>query len=229
MGETIQLRAADGFSANAYVARPKTAARGAVVVLQEIFGVNAHIQAVANGFAMAGYLAIAPATFDRVQTHVNLGYGEADRNQGFALKGQVEDLPAPGVLPDIQAAIDWAHLNSQGKVGVVGYCWGGLLTWRSACLLSGIAAAVPYYGGGVTSPTEVARQPRCPVMAHFGERDHYIPLDGVQAFTQAHPEVEVHIYPADHGFNCDHRGSYDEAATNLALERTLSFFLKHVG
>lgn len=229
MGEMIQLKAGDGFLASAYVAQPKAAPRGAVVVLQEIFGVNAHIQAVANGFALAGYLSIAPATFDRVEKGVNLGYDEADRNKGFALKNQVEALAAPGALTDVQAAIDWAALNSRGRVGVVGYCWGGLLTWRSACLLNGVAAAVPYYGGGVTSEVERSRTPKCPVMAHFGERDHYIPMEGVEAFAKAHADVEVHVYPADHGFNCDHRGSYDEAATHLALERTLGFFLKHLG
>ncbi len=229
MGEMIQLKAADGFLASAYVARPKAAPRGAVVVLQEIFGVNAHVKAVADGFALAGYLSVAPATFDRVEKGVNLGYDEPDRNKGFALKNQVEALPAPGALADVQAAIDWAALNSRGRVGVVGYCWGGLLTWRSACLLNGVAAAVPYYGGGVTSEAESARMPKCPVMAHFGERDHYIPLDGVHAFAKAHPDVDVPVYPADHGFNCDHRGSYDEASANQALERTLGFFLKHLG
>ena len=229
MGEMIQLKSGDGFICSAYVARPKAKARGAVVVLQEIFGVNAHIKAVADGFALAGYLSIAPATFDRVEKQVDLGYGEADRNKGFALKNQVEALAAPGALADVQAAIDWAALNSQGRVGVVGYCWGGLLTWRSACLLDGVAAAAPYYGGGVTSDAERGRVPRCPVMAHFGERDAYIPMDGVEAFAKAHPDVQVHVYPADHGFNCDHRGSYDEPSAHLALERTLAFFLKHLG
>lgn len=228
MGEILHLKSGDGFDCTAYVAHPKSKPRGAVVVLQEIFGVNAHIQAVADGFALAGYLAIAPATFDRVERRVNLGYAEADRNKGFALKNQAEALPPPGALADVQAAIDWAALNSRGRVGVVGYCWGGLMTWRAACLLSGVSAAVPYYGGGVTSEAESARTPRCPVLAHFGERDHYIPLDGVHAFAKAHPDVEVQVYAADHGFNCDHRGSYDEASAHLALERTLAFFIRHL-
>ena len=146
---------------------------------------------------------------------------------GFGLKTAVEGLPGDGVMPDIQAAID--HAAQAGKVGIVGYCWGGLLTWRSACLLDGVAAAAPYYGGGVTSDAERGRVPRCPVMAHFGERDAYIPMDGVEAFAKAHPDVQVHVYAADHGFNCDHRGSYDEPSAHLALERTLAFFLKHLG
>lgn len=227
MGQFIDLKAADGFTFPAYVAQPATQPRGAVVVLQEIFGVNAHIRAVADGYAAAGYLAVAPSTFHRVKPGVELGYAPDDMSAGMALKATVEALPEPGVLQDIQAAIDYAA--RAGKVGVVGYCWGGLLTWRTACLLQGVSAAVPYYGGGITAPADIARTPKCPVLAHFGEKDHWIPLDGVAAFQQAHPEVEVHIYPANHGFNCDHRGAYDAAAAALARERTLTFFAKHLG
>ncbi len=226
MGEWIQLKAADGHAFPTYVARPAGPARGAVVVLQEIFGVNSHIRAVADGYAAQGYLAVAPSTFHRVKADVNLGYSSDDMSAGIALKGQVEGLPAPGVLPDIQSAID--HAAQAGKVGIVGYCWGGLLTWRAACLLQGLSAAAPYYGGGITTPAEIARTPRVPVLAHFGERDHWIPLEGVQAFQKAHPGVEVHVYAADHGFNCDQRGSYDAAAAQLARERTLAFFAKHL-
>jgi len=227
MGQFIDLKAADGFTFPAYVVQPAAQPRGAVVVLQEIFGVNAHIRAVADGYAAAGYLAVAPSTFHRVKPGVDLGYAPDDMSAGMALKATVEALPEPGVLQDIQAAIDYAA--RAGKVGVVGYCWGGLLTWRSACLLQGVSAAVPYYGGGITAPAEIARTPKCPVLAHFGEKDHWIPLDGVAAFQQAHPEVEVHIYPANHGFNCDHRGAYDAAAATLARERTLTFFAQHLG
>jgi carboxymethylenebutenolidase len=231
MGQYIDLKAADGFVFPAYVARPAGQPRGGVVVLQEIFGLNAHIRAVADGYAAAGYLAVAPATFHRIRPGVELGYAPDDMSAGAALKAAVEalsmDVAAPGVLQDIQAAID--HAATAGKVGVVGYCWGGLLTWRSACLLRGVSAAVPYYGGGITAPAEIARTPRCPVLAHFGEKDHWIPLDGVAAFRQAHPDVEVHVYPANHGFNCDHRGAYDAAAATLARERTLAFFAQHLG
>lgn len=226
MGDIVTLKSADGQAVPAYVARPAGKARGAVVVLQEIFGVNSHIRAVADGYAAEGYLAVAPAMFQRVKPGVELGYAEEDMKAGFALKTAVEGLPAPGALPDIQAAIDYA--GQAGKVGVVGYCWGGLLTWRSACLLQGLSAAAPYYGGGVTSPEESARRPRVPVMAHFGEQDHWIPMDSVRAFTQAQPQVEVHVYAANHGFNCDQRGSYDAAAATLARQRTLSFFAKHL-
>jgi carboxymethylenebutenolidase len=227
MGETLHLRSADGHSVPAYVARPATPPRGGVVVLQEIFGVNAHIRAVADGYAAAGYLAVAPSTFHRVKAGVELGYTEADMQAGFALKTAVEALPEPGVMADIQAAI--GHAAQAGKVGIVGYCWGGLLTWRSACTLSGLSAAAPYYGGGMTSPEETARQPRVPVLAHFADDDKWIPLDTVHAFTQAHPEVQVQIYRGHHGFNCDQRGSYDAAAASLARQRTLDFFARHLG
>ncbi len=224
MGQLISLTSADGFGFSAYVAQPEGTPKAAVVVLQEIFGVNAHIQSVTDRFAAQGYLAIAPATFERVKTGVELGYADADMSAGFGLKIAVEALSGQGVMPDIQATIDYAAQTSGGKVGIIGFCWGGLLTWRAACTLSGLSAAAPYYGGGMTAEDEVARLPQCPVMAHFGDQDHWIPLEGVTAFAKAHPDVEVHVYPANHGFNCDQRGSFDAAAATLARERTLAFF-----
>jgi carboxymethylenebutenolidase len=226
MGTSVDLKAADGFVFPAYVAQPAGRAKGAIVVIQEIFGVNSHIRSVADGYAKDGYLAVAPATFHRVKPGVELGYSPDDMGAGMALKAAVEALPAPGVLQDIQAAID--HAAQAGKVGIVGYCWGGLLTWRAACELKGLSAAVAYYGGGVTTPDEIARKPRVPVMAHFGDKDKHISLDSVEAFKKAHPEVEVHIYSADHGFNCDQRGSYDAPAAKQARERTVAFFAKHL-
>jgi len=226
MGAFVDLQATDGFSFPAYVAQPTGTAKGAVVVLQEIFGVNSHIRSVADGYANEGYLAVAPSTFHRVKPGVELGYTQDDMAAGFALKTAVEALPAPGVLQDIQAAI--RHAAQAGKVGIVGYCWGGLLTWRSACTLDGLSAAVCYYGGGLTTPDEAARQPKVPTMAHFGEKDHWIPLESVEAFRKAHPEVEVHVYKADHGFNCDQRASHDAAAARQARERTVAFFAKHL-
>jgi carboxymethylenebutenolidase len=229
MAQFINLTAADGFTLPAYVAEPVGKAKGTIVVLQEIFGVNSHIRAVADGYAAAGYLAVAPATFHRAQAGVDLGYTEADMGTGFGFKTAVEAMPAPGLMQDIQAAIAYAGTAAEGgKVGIVGYCWGGLLTWRSACALSGLSAAVAYYGGGMTTAEESARQPTCPVLAHFGNKDHWIALDTVEAFKLAHPDVQVHIYEADHGFNCDQRGSYNQAAAKLALERTHAFFAKHL-
>jgi len=228
MGKMIELTAADGTAVPAYEARPAGTPRGAVVVIQEIFGVNSHIRNVADGYAAEGYLAVAPACFHRVKPGIELGYSEADMGEGFGYKTAVEALPALGVLQDIQAAIDHTARASGGKVGIVGYCWGGLLTWRSACLLQGLSAAAPYYGGGVTTPEEVARAPKVPVLAHFAEEDKWIPLDTVQAFAQAHPEVAVHTYAAHHGFNCDQRGAWHAPSAQLARERTLAFFAQHI-
>ena len=228
MGDMIELTAADGTRVSAYEARPEGKPRGAVVVLQEIFGVNSHIREVADGYAAQGYVAVAPATFHRVKPGVQLGYTEADMNEGFGYKMAVEALPEPGVMQDIQAAIDHAAQISGAKVGIVGYCWGGLLTWRAACLLQGLSAAVPYYGGGVTTEAEVARHPKVPVLAHFAEEDKWIPMDTVHVFAKAHPELSVHTYAAHHGFNCDHRGAWHAPSAQLAKARTLAFFESHL-
>jgi carboxymethylenebutenolidase len=217
----IELQAADGHRFSAYLARPAGTPRGALVVVQEIFGVNSHIRAVADGFAADGLLAIAPAVFDRVERGVELGYAGPDIERGRALLAAAgNDKP----LVDIAAAI--AHVAPGAKVGIVGYCWGGLLAWLSACRLAGLAAGVVYYGGGV--PQQAALSPRCPVLAHFGERDAHIPVDAVRAFGAAHPEVELHLYDAGHGFNCDQRGSYDAPSAAKARERTVAFLRRHL-
>jgi carboxymethylenebutenolidase len=225
MGSFKNITSSDGFAFPAYVTQPTGAPKGAIVVLQEIFGVNNHIQAVADAYAAQGYLAVAPSTFHRVQTDVNLGYTTDDVNTGKALKAAAEAIQ-PQVMLDVQAAVDFAvkQLPAGKKVGVVGYCWGGLLTWRAASLIQGISAAVPYYGAGMTVGTELARQPHCPVMVHFGDQDASIPMDTVRTFVAAQPEVEVQIYMANHGFNCDHRGAFNAPAAELAFKRTLEFF-----
>jgi carboxymethylenebutenolidase len=227
MGQFTDLKAADGQAIPAYVAQPKGQAKGGIVVIQEIFGVNSHIQSVADGYAEAGYLAVAPAIFHRVRPGVNLGYTPDDMTEGMALKAATEALPTPGIMQDIRAAIQ--HASQAGKVGIVGYCYGGLLAWRAACTLDGLSAAAPYYGGGSTTPDEIARKPKVPVLAHFGDKDKHISVESVEAFKKAHPEVEVHLYHADHGFNCDQRGSFNAEAAKLARERTLAFFARHVG
>jgi carboxymethylenebutenolidase len=229
MSQTVELTAADGARIPAYVARPTGKPRGGLVVIQEIFGVNKHIRAVADGYARDGYLAVAPCIFHRVQPDVDLGYTEQDMTTGFGYKQKVDALPAPGVLQDIQAAIDYAAQEG-GKVGIVGFCWGGLLSWRAACGLKGLAAAVTYYGGGMTTPEEAARQPQVPVLSHFADLDQYILTPSVEAFKQQHPEVEVHRYAnAEHGFNCDLRSAWNPEAAKPARERTLAFFGKHIG
>ena len=221
---TTELTASDGYKIGAYVAQPKGAAKGGVVVIQEIFGVNHHIRAVADGYAAAGYVAIAPQIFDRIERNVELGYtAQPDFDKGLRLAFQ--DLKLSDTLLDLQAAID--HVAAFGRVGVVGYCFGGLLTWLSACSLQRVAAASAYYGGGIVKHVE--RTAACPVMMHFGAQDTHIPLSEVETIRAAHAEVQVFVYDADHGFNCNERASYDETSAALALERTLTFFTKHLG
>jgi carboxymethylenebutenolidase len=218
----LELTAADGFVLSAYRADPAGRPRGGLVVTQEIFGVNSHIRSVCDRFAADGYLAIAPALFDRYQRGVDIGYTPEDIAKGRELKARAQIDTA---LSDVSAARDTAA--SAGKVGIVGYCWGGYVTWMAAARLPGFACAVPYYGGGMLDAT--GEHPRCPVIAHFGERDTGIPVAGVRTFAAAHPEMQVYIYAADHGFNCDQRGSYDAAAAKLARERTLAFLQQHIG
>ena len=166
---------------------------------------------------------IAPHIFDRVERGVELGYEEADMGPGIDLA--FAKLNRDLTLLDLQAAVDEA--GKYGKVGVVGYCFGGLLTWIAACELEGIACASAYYGGGIAG--ELNRTARCPVIMHFGELDAHIPMQDVERIRAALPDVAVHVYPADHGFNCDHRGSHDAAAAATARRRTLTLFEEHLG
>ncbi len=222
MGQ-IQLTAADGYTIGAYQVMPSGTPLGGVVVIQEIFGVNQHIRDVTDGYAHAGYAALAPQIFDRVEANVELGYSdETEFNKG--LKLAFEDLNMEETLQDLQAAVNVA--TRHGNVGVVGYCFGGLLTWLCACEVDGIAAAAAYYGGGIAK--ELKRAVKCPVMMHFGARDTHIPMTDVEAIKEALPNVDVFVYDAEHGFNCDHRASYDKASAEKARERTLKFFQQHV-
>jgi carboxymethylenebutenolidase len=223
MGETTKLKAADGFELSAYMAKPAGTPKGGLVVVQEIFGINSHIKRVADGFAADGFLAIAPALFDRIEPGLALGYSQDEIQQGIALKGKSS---AENALRDIDAARD--AVRSAGRVGVIGYCWGGFLSWLSATRLSGFNAAVSYYGGGIGSVAE--EQPKCPVLMHFGEKDHAIPLTDMEKVRAAHPKgVEIHVYPAGHGFNCDERASYDAESARIARGRTIAFLDAHLG
>ncbi len=219
MGQTTTIEMTDGFALGAYTNAPETGvSKGAIVVIQEIFGVNTHIQQVVDGYAEQGYTAIAPAIFDRVEPGIQLGYTEADMGRGIELAFQ--QLEMSQTLQDLQCVVN--HAGSFGSVGVVGYCFGGLLTYLSACNLTGVKAASSYYGGGIAGA--LGQQPTCPLIMHFGELDAHIPMSDVDKIKAAHSQVPVYVYDADHGFNCDHRGSYNAKASGLALERTLEHF-----
>jgi carboxymethylenebutenolidase len=226
MGKMIELTASDGHKLGAYRAEPSGKPRGGLVVIQEIFGVNSHIKSVADGFAADGYLAIAPAMFDRVEKNFDVGYKPEDMARGRDVRAKV---PNDAALKDAEAAIKAAHsaIGAAGKVGIVGYCWGGTIAWLAAGKVSGITCAVPYYGGGILADAEIA--PKVPVMAHFGDKDAHIPVDGVKKLAAKYPQHQIFIYEADHGFNCDQRGSYNAPAAKQARGRTLEFLRKHVG
>jgi carboxymethylenebutenolidase len=214
-----RLRARDGHELDAYEIHPEGAS-ASIVVVQEIFGVNAHIRSVVDRFASFGYRAIAPALFDRGERGVELGYDDAGRQRGIEL---VMPIAFDAAMLDVAAAVD--HVSDTGPVAVIGYCFGGSVAWIAACDLP-IAAAVGYYGGQVYGMRD--RSPKVPTMLHFGELDHGIPLDQVQAIAEAHPNVPVHVYEgADHGFNCDARPQYDARSSAIALGRTLEFLADH--
>lgn len=223
MGKMIDLTASDGFKLAGYRADPAGKPRAGIVLVQEIFGVNSHIKGVADGYAADGYAVIAPAFFDRVQRGVDLGYSQADMEAGRACTTK---LAWDDVMKDAQAACD--ALKAHGKVGIVGYCWGGTVAWLSAAKVGGLACSVPYYGGGIAGM--INEQPACPVLFHWGEKDHAIPLDSARKVEAAHPKQTSYVYDnAGHGFNCDQRGSYDAASAKLARERTLEFLRMHLG
>ncbi|MGH9133889.1 MAG: dienelactone hydrolase family protein [Ilumatobacteraceae bacterium] len=218
MGATIELTAGDGHRLAAYESRPGSA-RAAVVIVQEIFGVNEHIRAVVDRYAGRGFHAIAPALFDRVERGVELGYNQDDGLRGREIRAGID---WDSTVLDVGAAV--AHVAATGPVATIGYCWGGSVSWLAASELP-IAAAVGYYGGQVTQFLD--RTPLCPVLLHFGALDAMIPLDGVAKIGESYPDVEVHVYDgADHGFNCDARASYQPDAAALALERTLGFLAR---
>lgn len=221
MAETIKLTASDGHSFDAYVAQPAGKARGGLVVIQEIFGVNRHMRKVADGFAADGYMCVTPALFDRAKRGVELGYGPDDIPQGRDIR---QSLKLDDVLLDLKASV--ACAKSAGKVGAVGYCWGGSLAFLCATRL-GVAGAVGYYGGAIVPHKD--EKPGCPTMLHFGERDKGIPLTDVEVIRKARPDVTIYIYPADHGFNCDERGSWEPTSAKIARERTLELFRKAIG
>jgi carboxymethylenebutenolidase len=221
MGSSITLSASDGHQFGGYLATPSGRERGGIVVIQEIFGVNRHIRAVTDRFAEDGYAALAPALFDRAERNLDVGYDEASIARGRAVRQRVG---YDGAMRDTAAAI--AHLQRFGKVGIVGYCWGGNIAWLAACRLS-VAAAVGYYGGDIA--TLLNEVPKAPLMLHFGERDAHITAEAVARIRAAVPNVPIHTYPAGHGFNCDERKDYDAASAALARERTLAHFAAHVG
>ncbi|SNS75678.1 carboxymethylenebutenolidase [Granulicella rosea] len=231
MGEFKQLTAADGHTFNAYQASPEGEPIGAILLLQEIFGVNAHIRSVADGYAKEGYLVLAPAMFDRIERNVDLSYEPEDMQKAFALYAPLMQLTPDATLLDVAAT--YAELKKAGKgIAVIGFCWGGLMTWLTATRGETVqvqpSCCVGYYAGGIGN--YATEEPSCPVMLHFGAEDTHIGSDQIEAVRAAHPEVEIYVYEgAGHAFNRDvHPASYSPAAAALAKERTLAFLKANI-
>jgi carboxymethylenebutenolidase len=228
MSEWIKLKAEDGHELSAYVARPAGEAIGALVLVQEIFGVNAHIRSVADGYAKDGFLVVAPAIFDRFEPGVQLTYAPDDMKRAFGFYGM---LKPETTLLDVAAAYEVAKEAGKG-IGVIGYCYGGLTSWlvatRGENLKMQPSCCVGYYAGGIGSVA--TEEPSCPVMLHFGAEDSHIGADQVEAVRAAHPEVEIFVYEgAGHAFNRDvDPNSYNPAAAKLARERSLAFLKAHI-
>lgn len=223
MSETVKLTAPDGHELDAYVARPAAQPIAGLVIIQEVFGVNRHIRSVADGYARDGFLAVAPALFDRVERGVELAYDGPDVQKAMAIRQKLDIAQA---VQDVDAALQYVRQQTGKKSGVIGYCFGGLLAWLSATRLHP-DVAVGYYAGGIGN--YATENPRTPVQLHFGKLDTHIPAEQVNKVHAAHPEVEIHWYEnAGHGFNCDMRSSYNPEAAALARSRTLAFLKQHL-
>ena len=223
MGKQFTLTASDSFKLGAYRADPSGPAKGGVVVIQEIFGVNHHIRAVCDRLAGEGYAALAPALFDRQQPNFETGYSPDEIAHARKF---VANPDWGAMMRDTQAAIDAA--KQDGAVGIIGFCMGGTIAFLAAARLNGLSAAIAYYGGQIAKNAD--EKPKVPTQLHFGEKDASIPMSDVDLIKQKRGgDCEIYVYPdAQHGFHCDERGSYQEAAAKLAWERSMAFLAKNV-
>ena len=222
MGQTVTLTASDGFKLSGYRADPTSKPRGAIVVIQEIFGVNSHIRGICDRLANEGYVALAPAIFDRIEPNFQSGYSP---DEVAVARKFVANPDWPAMLRDTQAAID--AVKDVGPVGIIGFCLGGSIAYAAATKLTGLSAAVGYYGGAIVR--FAGDKPAVPTQLHFGEKDTGIPLADVETIKTKRPDVEIFSYPgAQHGFGCDERASYDKASSDLAWQRSLAFFSKNL-
>jgi carboxymethylenebutenolidase len=222
VGQDIKLTASDNFQLGGYRAEPAGAPRGAVVVIQEIFGVNHHIRAVCDRIAANGYVAVAPSIFDRMEPNFQSGYSP---DEVTVARKFIANPDWAAMLRDTQAAID--AVGNVGPVAVVGFCLGGSVAYAAATKCSGLSAAIGFYGGVIARLAE--DKPKVPTQLHFGEKDAGIPLTDVETIRSKRPEVEIHTYPgAQHGFNCEERASYDKASADIARARSSEFLAKHL-
>jgi carboxymethylenebutenolidase len=222
LGQQFKLTTADQHSLGAYRADPQGKAKGGIVVVQEIFGVNHHVRAICDRLAALGYSAVAPAVFDRFVRDFECGYTPDEIANARSYLG---NLNWDHMMADVTAAA--ASLKGTGPVGIVGFCMGGTVAFLGACRVPGLSAAVAYYGGMIGKFAD--EKPKCPLQMHFGEKDEGIPMATVEEIKKKQPQAETYVYPgAAHGFNCDERASYNKAAADLAWSRTQEFLAKHM-
>jgi carboxymethylenebutenolidase len=222
LGKQFSLTAADAHKLGAYRADPAGKPKGALVVIQEIFGVNHHIRAVCDRLAQEGYVAVAPAMFDRFRPSFESGYTPEEIASARALMG---NLNWDAAMKDVEAAL--ADIKTTGPCGIMGFCFGGSVSFLAACRVNGLKAAICYYGGTIAKNAD--EKPKCPVQMHFGEKDAGIPLTDVETIKQKQPQAEVHVYKdAQHGFHCDERASFQKEASALAWKRSMEFLAKHM-
>ncbi len=223
MGSITSLTAEDRHSFSAYIAEPRGPAKGGLVVIMEIFGVNSHIKAVADGYAAEGYRCVAPALYDRFERNVDLGYSAEDVAKGRELRGKMNWADC---MKDTATAV--AAAGSAGRVGIIGYCYGGGVAWAAGALVPGLSASIGYYGGPWAELAD--RAPQCPSLLHFGAKDAMIPVNLAETLKAKHPTITTHVYDADHGFNCDQRpNNYDAFAAAVARRRSLAFLEATLG
>jgi carboxymethylenebutenolidase len=222
LGQQFKLTAADQHTLGAYRADPPGKAKGGMVVVQEIFGVNHHMRAVCDRLAGLGYAAVAPAVFDRFVRDFESGYTPDEIAKARSYLG---NLNWDHMMADVTAAAQ--SLKGVGPLGIIGFCMGGTVSFLASCRVPGLAAAVAYYGGMINKFAD--EKPKCPLQMHFGEKDESIPMATVEEIKKKQPQAETYVYPgAAHGFNCDERASYNKAAADLAWSRTTEFLAKHM-
>jgi carboxymethylenebutenolidase len=223
LGKHFSLVASDSFKLGAYRADPSGAAKGGIVVIQEIFGVNQHIRAVCDRLATEGYAAIAPAVFDRQHPNFECGYSPDEIANARKF---VANPDWGAMLRDVQAAIDEA--KKSGPAAIIGFCLGGSVAFLAACKLNGLSAAIGYYGGQIAKNAD--EKPKVPTQLHFGEKDAGIPMSDVELIKEKRGgDCEIYVYPgAEHGFHCDERGSFNDAAAKLAWQRSMAFLQKNL-
>ena len=214
MGKPLSLTAKDAHRLGAYRADPEAKARGGVVVVQEIFGVNHHIRSVCDRLAALGYAALAPALFDRFARDFESGYSPEEIAQARKFLANIDWA---AFVRDVAAAVE----ALPQPVAILGFCMGGSVAYLAATQLDGLVAAVCFYGGQIAKFAD--QKPRCATQMHFGEKDESIPMTDVAAIRAKRPDCEIHLYPGAHGFHCDERGSFHAESAAIAWARTVRF------